>query len=57
MVEGRREARTVEAIRAAFVERDAGNLCDYNFLVSLRGWHATNDYGGEGTDLMPTLPP
>lgn len=26
VVEGRREARTVEAIRAAFVERDAGNL-------------------------------
>lgn len=26
MVEGRREARTVEAIRAALVEREAGNL-------------------------------
>ena len=26
VVEGRREASTVEAMRAAFVERDAGNL-------------------------------
>lgn len=26
VVEGRREARTVEAIRAALVEREAGNL-------------------------------
>lgn len=26
VVEGRREARTVEAMRAALVEREAGNL-------------------------------
>lgn len=31
MVEGRREARTVEAMRAALVDREAGNL--HRFLA------------------------
>lgn len=41
MVEGRREARTVEAMRAALVDREAGNLQRFlaGFLLERNFFH------------------
>ncbi len=51
VVEGKRDARTVEAIRAAFVESDAGNLHVKRQLIWRTGAKRAFAY------FTPTPPP
>lgn len=54
VVDGRREARTVEAMRAALVERDAGNLGEGGGLA---GTVSVLSMGSVNTYFTPTPPP
>lgn len=56
VVLGRREARTVEDMSAALVDKEAGNL--FKFLFSTHPSHRSiRSVGNYGTDLTPTPPP
>lgn len=55
VVEGRREASTVEAIRAALVERDAGNLGEE--AGKHRPWSVLSRWGSVDAYFTPTPPP